>query len=450
MEKIKTEKISLVGLGKLGLCLASIFAKKGIQTIGIDIDEKVIESVNNGKSPIVEPHLYEIIKEVGGNSLKCTNDHSVAIKDCDITYILTATPSNPDGSFSNRHVESALESLALALKNSNKKYHLFVISSTVVPGSIDNSFIPLIEKISGRKLNKGFGIGYCPDFVALGEVIKNFLNPELVVIGESSPEVGTIIEELHHRITDNEPYIGRMSLISGEIAKISLNAYVTTKISFVNNLGNLCEKLPGAEVDKITATIGVDKRISSYYFKAGMAYGGTCFPRDTYAFSNISEKVGLNSNFINAIDEINEYQHSKLLEMVKREVEKYPANRIGVLGLSFKPNTPVITQSSGLRLIQNLLKENYDPYKIFGADPLAVENSKSIIDPAVTLYSDIASCLDKADVYVLINRDDKIIQKLHHWSPSAKVSIIDCWRCLNPHELSSQINYLPWATYLNW
>lgn len=447
MKKFDTNKISLVGLGKLGLCLAAIFAKKGIKTIGIDIDEKVIASVNNGISPIIEPELGNIISDVGGKFLTCTNSHSKAISETDITYILTATPSNPDGSFSNHHVEAALKTLSSALKNNNKRYHLFVISSTVAPGSIENSFIPLIEKYSGRKLNIGFGIGYCPDFVALGEVINNFLNPELVVIGESSKMVGDIIENLHHRITDNKPYIGRMSLISGEIAKISLNTYITTKISFVNNLGNICEKLPGAEIDKITETIGVDKRISPYYFKSGMAYGGTCFPRDTFAFNNLSNQVGFNSNFIDAIEEINEYQHQYLFEIVNNELQKYPSKQLCVLGLSFKTNTPVIIQSSGIRLIQKFLDKEHPKTAIIGVDPLAVDNAKLIFGNSVKLMDNIDNCLDISKVYVLVNNDKKYINKLQSWRPRTKVTVIDCWRSLDIEKISANIKYIPWATY---
>ena len=235
---MNTNILSIIGLGKLGLPLATIMANKGYQVIGIDINQNTVDSVNEGLSPFFEPDLDKLIKEVGGKKLIASPKHKMAIDKTDITYILTATPSNKDGSFSNRYIRSALKDLSTFLRKSKKDYHLFVISSTVIPASINDSFIPLIEKYSNRKLNVGFGVAYCPDFVALGSVIKNFLNPEYIVLGQSNKIAGDIVEKIHHKITDNTPYIGRMSLISAEIAKVSLNAYITTKISFANHLAN--------------------------------------------------------------------------------------------------------------------------------------------------------------------------------------------------------------------
>src|SRR5664279_787785 len=161
-----TERLSLVGLGKLGLCLAACFAKRGFKTLGVDIEERVVDHVNRGLAPWYEPGLAELLAEHGGKTLRATRDHKQAIEQTDATWVLVATPSNPDGSFSNRFVESALRSLAEALRDSHKDHHLFVISSTVMPGSINSSFIPILEKVSGRKLNEGFSVGYSPDFVA--------------------------------------------------------------------------------------------------------------------------------------------------------------------------------------------------------------------------------------------------------------------------------------------
>ena len=220
-------KLSLVGLGKLGLPLASVFANNGYPTLGIDINEDLIKLVNDGKAPFHEEGLSQILEKIGGKELECTSDFSRPINETDITYILTNTPSQPDGSFSNKHILSVLESLSFELKKSSKEYHLFVISSTVMPGSISNHFVPLIEKITGRKLNEGFGVGYCPDFVAIGEVLKGFTNPELVVIGQSDSIVGELINEIHHNITENKPSMHRMTIASAEIAKVSLNAYIT-------------------------------------------------------------------------------------------------------------------------------------------------------------------------------------------------------------------------------
>ena len=268
------KKISVVGLGKLGLCFAAAAASRGIKTLGVDINDAVVESINNGISPIIEPGLQEFISKHHRN-LVASKDHEKAIRETDITFIVVATPSNPNGNFSNKFVESALKSLSTALLKSGKDNHLFVISSTVMPTSSEKRLIPLIEKYSKRKINKGFGVCYVPDFVALGTVIRDFLNPDMVVIGQSSKLYGDIIEKFYKMYCHNKPEIVRMSIISAEIAKVSLNAYITAKISFANMLGNLCEKIPGANADDVSRALGCDKRISPLYMKAGLAYGGT-------------------------------------------------------------------------------------------------------------------------------------------------------------------------------
>ncbi len=171
------DRLSVVGLGKLGLCLATCFAEKGFETIGIDINDKVVESINQGISPINEPGLDILIARHGDNRLRASLDFTEAIESTDITFVLVATPSQPDGSFSNEQVEAALKALALAYKNSAKPYHLFVISSTVMPGSTEESFIPILEKYSGRKLHTDFDVCFDPDFVALGKVIQRFSQP---------------------------------------------------------------------------------------------------------------------------------------------------------------------------------------------------------------------------------------------------------------------------------
>ena len=295
---------------------------------------------------------------------RATLSHAEAIEKTDITFVLVATPSIGDGRFSNRFVKSALKSLAEAFGKSKKKNHLFVISSTVVPGSTDKTFIPLIEQFSGKKYKKDFDVCFDPDFVALGSVIKDFKNPDLVIIGESSPEAGARVEALHHQMCENEPKIARMSIISGEVAKVSLNAYITMKISFANTVANLCERIEGTDVDAITSAIGHDKRISPFYFRGGLAFGGTCFPRDTKAFMTISRQHDLNPILLSAVEDVNVEQNKHLAKVV--ETHLGAENKVSILGVAFKDKTPVTEESPAIHLIQELVIDDvfvtvYDP-----------------------------------------------------------------------------------------
>lgn len=431
------EKISLVGLGKLGLPLLACMAKAGYETLGVDIEQHVVEAVNSGRSPISEPGLAELIAEFGGKRLQATLDHRRAISETDVTYVLTATPSNPDGSFSNRHVEAALKALAQAFADIDKEYHLFVISSTVVPGSTMESFVPLIEKYSGKKLNQHFGVAFDPDFVALGNVVKDFLNPDLVIIGESDKRAGDLVEQIHHRMCENDPNVSRMSILNAELAKVCLNVYITTKITFANMISNLCERIPGADCDQITSGIGVDKRISPFYFSGGLGFGGTCFPRDTKAYKQISEKYKLRPTLVEAVDVVNDFQDENLLQFVLREVEGCENQTIGVLGLAFKEKTPVITQSPAIKLIQSLLDQGKS---IIAHDPLANEQAKVLFGGQVEFVDTPELLLERSGVCVVTYRSKSFKVAVEGFAPSMPLKILDCWRLIDASFVDSKIS----------
>ena len=428
--------LSLVGLGKLGLGLAACYADCGIDVLGIDIEESVVNAVNDGKSPLMEPGLDQLLAEYGGKTLRATMKHSEAIEHSDITVILVATPSNPDGSFSNRHVEAALQSLATALKESGKENHLFIISSTVMPGSIMGSFVPLIEKYSGRKLNDGFDICFDPDFVALGHVVKGFKKPDLVIVGESNPDAGARVAALHDRMCENEPSVSRMSIESAELAKVCLNAYVCMKISFANSVGNLCESIPGTNVDDITKAIGADKRISPHYFSAGLSFGGTCFPRDTKAYMTLGKKQGVQTEIIESVERVNKHQDSRLSEMVLREVVKGEHRAVGVVGLAFAPGTPVVTESPALKLIQELQKSDL---RTVAHDPNAIPATKAVLGSSVEYVNSVENCFDQTSLVVVTLRDASFKEAIESVKPDKEVTVVDCWRILDTEKLDSNI-----------
>lgn len=431
------ESVSVVGLGKLGMGLALCFASAGLKTLGVDVNQDVINAISARTSPIVEPGYQELLNEVG-DRLTVTSSHYEAIKQTDITFVLVATPSTGDGRFSNRHVKSALRSLAKAFGKSKKPYHLFVISSTVIPGSTDTSFIPILEQHSGKKLNIDFGMCYNPDFVALGSVLRDFRNPELILIGESTSVAGENVAAIYQRVCQNRPVIQRMSIISAEVAKVSLNTYVTMKISFANTLANICEKIPGADIDAITNAIGVDRRISPYYLKGGLGYAGTCFPRDTRAFITFAQQSGNEAELIKAVERVNAYQHQHLVDVVRRYVSHN--KRVSILGLSFKANTPVIEESPAIKLIQALLCQDTE---IVVYDVLAMQNVKAIFSDKIKYAESARDCLMYADIGVIALQVPEYKQAAEELTPRNPVVIIDCWRVLDRSLLSQNILYVP-------
>lgn len=427
------EAVSVVGLGKLGLGLALCLASSGVETLGVDVDEDVVRSINAGRTPVIEPEYQKLIDELGTN-FRATNSHAEAVETTDTTFILVATPSIGDGRFSNRYVKSALKSLSEAFGKSEKSYHLFVISSTVVPGSTEKIFVPIIEQFSERRYKQDFDVCFDPDFVALGTVVKDFRNPDLVIVGESRSEAGEKVVALHRKMCRNEPKISQMSLISAEVAKISLNAYITMKISFANTVADLCERIDGTDVDRITDAIGADRRISPFYFRGGLAFGGTCFPRDTKAFMTISRQYDLDPILLEAVERVNVEQNKHLAKICKSFLTN--EKKISILGVAFKDKTPVIEASPAIALIHELVIDDVD-VTIF--DVLANEGARTIFDDEISYAQTIEDCLQSSPVCVLTLMSNEYKNAVENFTAEKPLTVIDCWRQIDETKLHENI-----------
>ncbi len=421
--KINFRNISVIGLGKLGSCFAACFAYRGFNVLGLDINKDIVEAINNKKSPFLEPRLQEIIIKAN-NKLKATTNPKEVFYFSDIYFIIVPTPSKKDGSFSNEYIKKAIKPLLEELNN-YKGFKVFVITSTVTPKSIEREIIPFIEKVSHKKFNKSFTVIYNPTFVAIGDIIKGILEPDLVLIGENNKNIGNIIEKIWKKVCINSPYIGRMSIVSAEITKIAINSYITTKISFANMLGNICEKIEGAEIDKITAAMGADKRIGKYYLRYGSAYGGPCFPRDNRAFSYFAYSLSKIKALIpEAAHKTNVFQTQFLSKKILNLLENKKLNSISILGLAYKPRTYVIEESASVHLINHLLKNN-KKLKITVYDPiwLAIKEIKKIFNNKLIYAKTLKDALKNKIIVIMI--PDKKFAKLKKLKNKI---IIDVWR----------------------
>lgn len=432
-------KLSVIGLGKLGACTAACFASKGYEVISIDINKDLVDRINKGIAPIREPKLHELIS-ASKERLRATRDYGQAIKQSDITFLIVPTPSTQDGSFSDEYLQDVLKNLAFWLKKIEKGCHLFVITSTVSPGTTEKKLIPLIESISGKKLNGGFQVCYNPEFIALGSVIKDFLNPDVVLIGQSCKSAGDKLETIYRSVCENTPHITRMSIISAEIAKIGLNSYVTMKISFANTLANICEKVAGADIDDITGALGADKRIGPYYLKGGPSYGGPCFPRDNRAFAAFAQVYGTKAMLATATDAVNRALTKHLAQRVIQSASLSNKGTVAVLGLSYKPNTPVIEESSGIKLIDELLNNNM---QVVAYDPLAMENARTYFGDKIVYSSSVKDCFKRANVCVITTQADEFKSIDESYVVYNPTTIIDCWRMLHPSALGNKVQYVP-------
>ena len=434
---MKIDSVSVVGLGKLGLCMAACFAKK-YKTFGVDIDKEKIDLINQGKNPVQETGLTETLAKYKKN-LKATNDYREAILSSQVTFIVVATPSEADGSFSNQQLEEALKHIGKALKEKNT-YHMIVITSTVMPGATEHVGKFVLEEASGKKCGEGFGLAYNPEFIALGSVIHDFLNPDFILIGEANKKDGDALEIVYKNICENNPRFARMSPVNAEIAKISLNCYVTMKITYANSLAAICEKVPGADAEVITNSIGLDSRIGKKYLKPGLGYGGPCFPRDNVAFAAFARKVGEKAKLAEMVDEVNRDQVvriERLIENLILELNKTKDNMvIGVLGLSYKPNTPIIEDSQAVDIVELLINKGY---KIVIHDPQAEDFAKGVFGNEVFYAKSADECAQKADILLITTHWDEY-KNVDFNAVEKKLYILDCWRVLDDKKL--KIRYL--------
>lgn len=418
------KNISFVGLGKLGLPLATNFAKNGNKVIAIDKNEDLLKTLRQTKAPWVEDGLQENIESAKPH-IKYTNDYSL-VADTDISIILVNTPSvKKDGSFSNLYVEQSLESICKELVAAKKQMHHFILSSTVMPRSIKDSFIPLIESITGWELANGdFGFSYVPDFVAIGQIIRDFENPDFLLVGSSEELYADEAEGLYQSILQNNPNVAKLNLAEAELCKVSLNAYITTKISFANYLGLLAAKVdPDINVDNVTGTIGMDKRIGGKYFKAGASYGGTCFPRDTWAFVKVSEKVGLRADQMYANETINQATDT---DIINRILESDPKS-VGLIGLGFKPGTTVVTEGLAEKLAKRLTRYNIEVHAHDLLDESYINLVQSVgEDNLGDFHFSINTLLNEVDVVVFCNNEGAYFT---NEIPST-LKVIDPWRVL--------------------
>ena len=429
MPNIIKDKISFIGLGKLGLPLSTTFAKNGVKVVGIDKQQILIDKLKNGDVPFFEEGLEKNL-ELSRDNIEYKSNYEEIIIDTDITVILVNTQMGE--SYSPVNIEYAIKDLCNELKKSDKPYHLFILSSTVMPRDIEDIFIPMIEKLTDRKLNEGFGFSYVPDVVKLGSVIKDFENPDVVIIGSSDDYSCKITRKLYENIPKNNPPICEMSLTEAEISKVSLNAYLVNKISFANFLSNLCETIDGVNVDNITHSMGYHKPISHYFLKGGLSFGGNCFPRDTSAFIEFADKFGLDAKQLKATDEINKYQDLNLFNIVKN-TEK---DSISILGLSFKPNTPVITESPSIKLIENLLVEGKT---INVYDPLCMDAVKEKFGNRLNYFNSIEDCFKVGQLVVVALPYDEFKSIDDTWKSFDNQIILDCWRFLDRNKFNKII-----------
>jgi len=389
-------RISIVGSGYVGLVTGMGFVKLGNEVIFIDIDEKKVGMINNAQPPIYEKGLEELMKKFKGKYY-ATRDYREAIINSDVTFIAVGTPSREDGSIDLKYVESAAKAIGEALKEKDS-YHVIVVKSTVLPGTTEGVVKPLIEEHSCKRAFKDFGLAMNPEFLREGVALKDFLNPDRVVIGVQDKRTKGVLEKLYEPI--NAPKLFT-DIKTAEMIKYASNAFLATKISFANEIGNICKKL-GIDSWKVFEGVGLDHRISPHFFRTGIGWGGSCFPKDTMALIRKAEELGEEPLILKAVVEVNERQPLKLIELLKKHVPELKGKTIGILGLAFKPDTDDVRETRAYPLIKKLLEEGA---KVIAYDPQAMENFRrfySDVGEKITYANSPEKVLDATDVILIV------------------------------------------------
>lgn len=433
------EKVSVIGLGKLGASMVAAIASRGFEIIGVDVNKKTVDAVNEGREPVQETDLENYLTKYK-DKIRATLSHEDAVLNSDVSFVIVPTPSDEKGSFSLQYAAWAFREIGLALAK-KKSYHTVVLTSTVLPGATRFGLLPILEKNSGKKCGRDFGLCYSPEFIALGSIIRDFLNPDFTLVGEVDEKSGDELENFYSKIMFKNPPCKRMTLENAELTKISVNTFVTTKITFANMLADLCERIPGGDIDVVTDALGSDSRIGRKYLTGALGYGGPCFPRDNVALSYIARTLDARAEIAETTDKVNRSMADKITEKLRSVLGK--GATVAVLGLAYKPSSHVIEESQGVYLAKSLSESGA---RIVAYDPLANESANAELHGKIVILDSVAECLEQADIVLITTPDDefKTLSAENFKNNGKPIIVYDFWRILK-NSLSNQknIKYIP-------
>ena len=390
--------ISVIGLGVVGLTTAVGFALKGHKVISIDIDPEKVRKINDGTCPIYEEGLSSALKDV---NLFATTDHRQAL-DTDITFLCGGTPPKADGSIDLFFLEEPAKQLRAVLKE-KKSDHLVVVRSTVVPGTTEQVIVPILNH------NDYVGICVNPEFLREGTPVEDFMKPSRIVIGEKNEKWGDMLAEVYK---DYKAPIMRTDFSTAEMIKQASNAYLATRVSFINEIGNICKSL-GMDVYEVAKGMGLDSRIGKDYLNAGIGFGGFCLPKDLSALISSAKDTNYRARILEEVQRLNHNQPMRMLAILKKHIPVLKGATIGILGLAFKADTDDVRKSKAIEIIRALQEEGA---RVTAYDPQAMPNFRKIFPDSVkyatadeVLMADAVMILTEWDEFNTLDYRGKIV-----------------------------------------
>lgn len=432
-------KISVFGIGYVGVVSAACLAKDGHTVVAVDVDEAKVASVNSGKSPIVENGLAPLLKDgLDSGRLSATLDVQDAINSTDISFICVGTPSEADGSVGLGYVIDVCKNIGQAIAD-KPSFHSVVVRSTIVPGSMNEVCIPILEKTSGKKADEGFGVGYYPEFLRESTAIEDYYDPGLIVFGSSDP----ITEKALYAINEDLPCeCHSVSLTTAEMIKYTSNSWRAVKVSFANEIGNIA-KASNVDGQKVMAILCSDTKvnISPYFMRPGFAFGGSCLPKDVRALRQLASSKDVPSPILDGVLQANQYQ----IEKAEALVEGLGGEKIGMVGVSFKAGTDDLRESPLAELAARLINKGYevniyDPNvsEAFEDEMSAAGRGNTVVpDLENRLVPDISDLINESEIILVGNKYHEAMEPLVE--ASEKLPMLDLMRVKK--DLSSNGSY---------
>ena len=401
-------RLSVFGLGYVGCVSAACFAKEGHEVVGVDVNSVKVEIINGGKSPIVEAGIGELIGEVvAKGNLRATTDSADAVNHSDVSLVCVGTPSNANGSLDLDYVKRVCKEIGSAMETKPER-HTVVIRSTMLPGTIETIVVPALEVYSGKKVGRDFGISINPEFLREGTSLKDFYAPPFTLIGADDEDVAASVRRLYTGI--NAPVL-IVGIKAAEMVKYTCNCFHALKVSFANEIGNICKGL-GIDSHEVMNVFCQDTKLnlSPYYLKPGFAFGGSCLPKDLRAITYKAKELDVDVPVLSAVLNSNRLQIERAFDMVMRTGRK----RIGILGFSFKAGTDDLRESPMVALIEALIGKGlqlaiYDRdvslARLFGANKEYIE--REIPHIAQLMHASIDEVLEGSDLLIIGNKAEE-------------------------------------------
>ena len=426
--------VSLVGLGYVGLCTAVTFAKRGFKTLGVEIDSEKIARIMRGRAPIHEPRLDNLLQVALRTKKLTVSDDISSVATTDVIFVTVGTPSKTDGLINLSYVENAIRQIGEALRNRHG-YRLIVLKSTVTPGTTTSTAKPILQEASGKKIGAQLGLCANPEFLKEGSAIQDTFHPDKLVIGAFDEKSASMLKRVY------KSFYGRSlppTIITtpetAEMIKYASNAFLAMKVSYINTIANMAQQVPNVDVERVAETIGLDPRIGRLFLKAGPGYGGSCFHKDLQAIIQFTQRLGYDPKLLRVVEEVNEQQAGKVVELSERLLGTVINKRVAVLGLAFKKDTDDIREAASIRVIERLKGKGA---QVVCYDPMAMPNARKVLGVSVEFANDPRSAISGADCCVVMTEWDEFrkLKGKDYVRYMRSPNVVDARRLYRPDDL---------------